>query len=235
MCNNRSVLPIHCYLLHYSLPFPCLVVEWHKGRWVLNGYSFWEAFFFFLFSFFVFERECQQANAKCIKNLGRCAHCEGRWRPLDVPHCHIKVKEPSNESPDQGPLPKPPSAEVTNDLHTLSFQVPHDFHSIPSTKNIPSSPGFIEAFEGGFNWVYLISTNLIILAQATLAHITKSSQMRCFILDSCHYSWLNTPSFHSIQIIQSVMSQRRCQILIVLTNLLGILSPKRVCFRLTLL
>ena len=41
-----------------------------------------------------------KVNAKGIKNQGRHAHVEGRQRPLDTLHCHVKInKEASNKRP----------------------------------------------------------------------------------------------------------------------------------------
>ena len=80
----------------------------------------------------------QKTNAKCIKNQRKDAHFEGRQDPSNVPHRHVKCnQEPSHQV-----------SKVTNYLHTLSFPIPSDFHPIPSTKNIPSTPCFIETFEG---------------------------------------------------------------------------------------
>lgn len=38
-------------------------------------------------------------------------------------------------------------------LCILSYPIPRDFYSIPSTKNVPIPRGFIEAFEEGFGHV----------------------------------------------------------------------------------
>jgi hypothetical protein len=45
--------------------------------------------------------------------------------------------------------------KAPNYLHALSllFPILHNFHSIPSTKNISNTPSFIKAFEEGFNQV----------------------------------------------------------------------------------
>ena len=42
---------------------------------------------------------------------------------------------------------------MPNILTTLSFPIPSDFHSIPFTKDISSSPSLVEAFEEGFGQV----------------------------------------------------------------------------------
>lgn len=72
-----------------------------------------------------------------------------------------ELVKPLNQGPihpsDQGQPPNHQVTSVTNNLRTLAFPIPHDFHSFPSTKNIPSTSSFIEAVEKGFN---RISVNL---------------------------------------------------------------------------
>lgn len=100
-----------------------------------------------------------RANAKCIKNQGRHIHFKGRQSPSYTSHCYVKSnKELSNKNPikpptDQGQPPRNRVTKVSTYLHMLLFLISCDFHSIMSTKNVPSSPCFIEAFEEGFGWV----------------------------------------------------------------------------------
>ena len=60
-------------------------------------------------------------------------------------------------------------------------------------------------------WSRAIAEKLLILIclithfHAALAYMMSSSQMWCLALDSCHCSFLNTLSFHSIQMIHKVM------------------------------
>jgi hypothetical protein len=103
------------------------------------------------------------------------------------------------------------------------------FSSCPVYKELPYHPKFGQNPWGEFDRACTNLNKLTTLSQATLAYIMRSSQMRCLTLDSCHCFWLDTLSLHSIQIVQRVMPQRRCQILIFWQLLRG-RFPKEALF-----
>lgn len=101
---------------------------------------------------------------------------------------------------------------------------------ITSTKDVLSTSCLVEAFKEGFNQKCTNINKLNHLSQATcLVYKMRSLWMRCLTLDSCHYFGLTIRSLRSIQIVQGVILQRRCQIFIFLMYILWILSPKRPC------
>ena len=145
--------------------------------------------------------------------------------------CQGRLAKPPSQGrpPSNRPrtIPKPPNDQTPNYLHVLLlllFPIQCNFHSIPSTKNISSIPSFIKAFEEGLSRVDKFNNP----SPSHLGVHNEVFQTRCFILESCHFSWLDTQSFHSIQIVQSVMPLRRCQIIIFLANFLQILSPRKI-------
>lgn len=107
-------------------------------------------------------------------------------------------------------------AKMTDILHPLSFLIPSDSHPISSAKDIPSPPSLAKTFEEGLNRVGTKCNQFNHLGPSHLG--MRSSQIRCSTLDSCHCSWLYTLSLHSIHIVQSMMPQMRCPILIFLTK-----------------
>ena len=90
----------------------------------------------------------------------------------------------------------------------------------------------IKAFEESFGRVNTNLNKYNHPGPCHFAYIMRLSQIRCFILDVYHCSWLNTLSLHSTQIVQGgVMPLERCHILIFSTNFFKISSPKRACFQ----
>ena len=88
-----------------------------------------------------------------------------------------------------------------------------------------SNPGIVATAEN-----LLILICLITLFQATGAYMISSSQIMYLTLDSYHCSRLNTLSFRSTQMVQRVMSRKRCKFFTILPNLYEILSPNKTCF-----
>lgn len=141
--------------------------------------------------------------------------CEGKQSPLDAPHQRV-TRRPR---PHQGQLTEPPNqwpplsyqeTKVSNYLNTLSFPISSVFHSIRSTKDVPIMPSLIEMFEDGFGW---IGANLNKFDHPCPSHIgiyNKVIPKKVLTMDLWHCSWSNTQSLRLIQIIYSVMPQRRC-------------------------
>lgn len=81
----------------------------------------------FLFKFFgVFcwaKRGGQKFNTKCIKNQGRHVHSEGRQKPLDVPHRHVKKIEKQVASIAPRTTPSHRVIKVANYPHTQSCPI----------------------------------------------------------------------------------------------------------------
>lgn len=103
-----------------------------------------------------------------IEKQGRHTKLEGRHGSSYTTHRRVNCnREPSNKSPTKDNLPshqtkdnphptgqgQPPSHQEPKNVNTLTFLIPRDFHLTPSTKNLPSTPTIIKAFEGGFGRV----------------------------------------------------------------------------------
>lgn len=138
--------------------------------------------------------------------------------------------------PNEGPPLSHYATKCPSNPSTLPFPIPNVFQSISSTKDLPMPQVWRKPLRRASTEQALILTNVMTLAQAILAYMIRSSQMRGFTLISCHCSWLNNMSLRSIQIVQRRTPRRRCHIsYICLANFLGILqSSKKVRFRLKL-
>ena len=124
------------------------------------------------------------------------------------------------------------------------------------TTNIPRNRSYLQPWISQFhlNFILFLVQRMILAPQVSLkplritlaekmsfltcltnlAEATAVSMTRNLTLSSWQNSWLKTLPLCSTQTVQSVMPHRRCQIMILLANILGIFSQKRGCFLLKL-
>lgn len=156
-------------------------------------------------------------------------HNRREWGPYLMVHYERDLNVNPLVPPSQGP-PAPHLSRITPIPTTTSHHKERthylcscfQFHSMcklfllqktflaPQVLSKPSIKAIAEKL--------LISICLIICFHATFAYMMSSSQMQCLTLDSYHDLRLKILLLHSNQMVQRVMPQRRCQILICLQN-----------------
>ena len=196
-----------------------------------------------IFVFFLRQKAKRPTPKNELKKEPKHALTEGRRSPSDAPHRHVKVtrtKDPTTDYPLDPPNREPPPphqpkdpTKVTTPTYLMYLL---QFHSI--TRRCLQQRICLASQVLSKPWRIAMAKNLLaLISLRTRCHavwtcIRSSSQLRDLTLDSCHCFWLITLSFRSTQMVQSVIPQRKCQILTNLRNLYGILSPKIACFQL---
>jgi hypothetical protein len=146
--------------------------------------------------FFILRQKVNTPTQRCVRTKGRCAsnaphrHVKSNkktWTPpMDNPPNHLT--QPTNQPTKDNP--KPPKTPSAN---KLSFPIPSNFHSIPSTKHVHVTEVWSKPLRRALAKEALISTYVTTLAHATLVYKMRSSQLRCSTLDSCHLFLVEHP------------------------------------------
>jgi hypothetical protein len=159
--------------------------QWLNCPWYQRWFEF--------ICLFILRQKVNTPMQRCVRTKGRCAS--------NAPHRHVKSNKKTWTPPMDNPPnhltqpttkdnPKPPKTPSAN---KLSFPIPSNFHSIPSTKHVHVTEVWSKPLRRALAKEALISTYLTSLAHAPLVYKMRSSQLRCSTLDSCHLFLVEHP------------------------------------------